>query len=295
MTSEQNTPESLYLKRMRKVCDYIYEHLSEPLPLDRLCSEAHFSKYHFHRQFTNLMGVSVYRFIQQARLKRAAYQLVFHTDVKIIEVALQAGFETPESFTRCFKKQFKTTPSNFRKHPEWCSWHQHFQFIPTLETVKMHSDINPEIINFPQTHLAAYEHRGDPNRLNDSIAIFIDWRKETGLSPVQTSRTFGLAYDDPTAIESKDFRFDICCSVPGSIPENSQGLISKILPGGRCAKIRHLGAHEKMTPKIYALYGEWLPKSGEELRDFPCFFEYRNFFPEVAEHELITDIYLPLK
>nr|WP_231855061.1 GyrI-like domain-containing protein [Photobacterium profundum] len=47
--------------------------------------------------------------------------------------------------------------------------------------------------------------------------------------------------------------------------------------------------------KIHYLYGQWLPESGEELRDDPCFFHYMNFFPEVSEHELITDIYLPLK
>lgn len=33
----------------------------------------------------------------------------------------------------------------------------------------------------------------------------------------------------------------------------------------------------------------------EELRDFPCFFNYINMFPEIPEHDLITDIYLPLK
>jgi AraC family transcriptional regulator len=38
-----------------------------------------------------------------------------------------------------------------------------------------------------------------------------------------------------------------------------------------------------------------LPESGEELRDFPLFFNYLNLVPDVAEHELVTDIYLPLK
>jgi AraC family transcriptional regulator len=44
-----------------------------------------------------------------------------------------------------------------------------------------------------------------------------------------------------------------------------------------------------------SLYRDWLPESGEELRDFPLFFHYHNFVHEVAEHELLTDIYLPLK
>jgi hypothetical protein len=42
------------------------------------------------------------------------------------------------------------------------------------------------------------------------------------------------------------------------------------------------------------LYRDWLPASGEELRDFPLYFHYLNLVHEVAVHELLTDIYLPL-
>jgi AraC family transcriptional regulator len=79
------------------------------------------------------------------------------------------------------------------------------------------------------------------------------------------------------------------------VPDNPQKVINKSIPGGRCVKLRHLGSHDNMDSKIHYLYGEWLPNSDEELRDFPCFFHYINLFPEVSEHELITDIYLPLK
>jgi AraC family transcriptional regulator len=43
------------------------------------------------------------------------------------------------------------------------------------------------------------------------------------------------------------------------------------------------------------LYGTWLPMSGEEPRDFPLFMQRVTFFPDVAEHQAITDVYLPLK
>ena len=65
--------------------------------------------------------------------------------------------------------------------------------------------------------------------------------------------------------------------------------------GGRCAVIRHLGSHDRLKESIYYLYREWLPGSGEELRDFPMFFHYLNFMPETPELKLVTDIYLPLK
>ena len=66
------------------------------------------------------------------------------------------------------------------------------------------------------------------------------------------------------------------------------------IAGGRYAVIRHLGSHDHLGKAVYYLYGTWLPQSGEELRDEPCFFHYQNFFPEVEEHQLITDVYLPI-
>ncbi|MCL1093997.1 GyrI-like domain-containing protein [Shewanella kaireitica] len=67
------------------------------------------------------------------------------------------------------------------------------------------------------------------------------------------------------------------------------------MPGGRLATTRHLGSHQQMDNKIYQFYREWLPTSGENLRDFPLFFHYVNLFPEVSESNLITDIYFALK
>lgn len=152
-----------------------------------------------------------------------------------------------------------------------------------------------DIIEFKQTKIAVLEHRGAVETLNDSVGVFIEWRKQSKLSPVKTSETYGLAYDDPKTTPAEKFRFDIGGSITEDVPDNPQGVITKTIPGGRCAMTRHLGPHERMDDKIYYLYGAWLPESGEELRDFPCFFHYLNLFPEVPENELITDIYLPLK
>ena len=58
---------------------------------------------------------------------------------------------------------------------------------------------------------------------------------------------------------------------------------------------RHLGSHMRIGESIYPLYRNWLPGSGEELRDFPLFFHYLNLLPDTPENELVTDIYLPLK
>ncbi|MBX5462700.1 MAG: hypothetical protein IRZ28_16625 [Steroidobacteraceae bacterium] len=46
---------------------------------------------------------------------------------------------------------------------------------------------------------------------------------------------------------------------------------------------------------VAPLFTEWLPAREEKLGDFPLFFHYVNVGPDVAEHEMITDVYLPLR
>lgn len=279
-----------YQQSIEKVCNHIYRHLDDSLDVEQLSEVAHFSKFHFHRLFLNAMGINVFQFVQLLRLKRASYQLVFHQEKRITDIAFEAGYDSHESFSRAFKKRFGQSPKAFRQNPIWADWHEHYQFKPTRGQTKMEA----EIIHFPEMKIAVMEHRGHPDKLNDSVSQFIAWRKETGLSPVTHSRSFGLAYDDPNVVQPENFRFDLCGEVQGEIPANSYGIINKTIPGGRCVKIRHYGSHDDMDETVYYLYRNWLAENNETPRDFPCFFEYINFFPEVAEHELITDVYLPL-
>lgn len=288
-----------YADRINKVCNYIYEHLSDDLSLEQLSGVANFSKYHFHRQFSEYTGISVFKFIQLMRLRRASYQLVFNQHYRIIDIALDACFENPESFSRAFKAMFGQTPSQFRDQPDWKSWHERYQFwTPQMSGRRsglMNEKVNVTIKDFNETKVAVLEHLGDPKRVNDSVSQFIRWRKETQLSPITSSHTYGVPYDDPNTVEPEKFRFDICGEVDDEVPENSYGVINKTIPGGRCAVLRHIGPYSAISNTVYYLYGEWLPDSGYELRDYPCFFHYLSINTDTPEHELKTDIYLPLK
>ncbi len=91
--------------RIERVQDFILHNLDEDLSLTKLSEIANLSKYHFHRLFVVNTGITLFRFIQLARFKKAAYQLAFNDDKRIIDIALDAGFESPEAFTRAFKKE----------------------------------------------------------------------------------------------------------------------------------------------------------------------------------------------
>jgi AraC family transcriptional regulator len=168
-----------YDDRIHRVCDYIYTHLGEDLSVEMLSKVADFSKYHFHRQFSEYIGLSVHKFIQLMRLKRASYQLVFAPHEQVIDIAIDAGFENPESFSRAFKKIFGQTPSQFRREPDWLAWHERYRFHSRTRELSMQITIT----NFERVKVAVLEHQGAPELLNNSVSKFIDWRKESQLSP----------------------------------------------------------------------------------------------------------------
>lgn len=281
-----------YDERISRVCEFIYQNLDEELSLEVMSDVAAFSKYHFHRVFSVYTGMSVTKFIQLSRLKRASYRLAFEGHKRVIDIALEAGFESPEAFSRAFKRTFDQSPSEFRAEPKWPEWHMRYKF--NLKPIGEHQ-MNVDIVNFETTKVALIEHLGPPERVLETAAKFIAWRKETGLSPVKTSNTYGIPYSDPKTTDPEKFRWDICGTIDGDIPANDYGTKSGTIPGGRCAVIRHLGSYDNVETPIYAWYSNWLPDSGEEIRDFPCFFHYLTLINEVDECDLITDIYFPLK
>ena len=144
------TTKERYHARFRKVFDYIEQHLDDNLSVEQLSGIAAFSKYHFHRQFTELFGISLYKYIQLIRLKRASYQLAFRDD-KIIDIAFSSGYEGPEAFSRAFKNTIGQSPSEFRKQPQWNNWHTIYQPINELRNyqMKLQSKVNQvKIISF---------------------------------------------------------------------------------------------------------------------------------------------------
>jgi AraC family transcriptional regulator len=150
-----------------------------------------------------------------------------------------------------------------------------------------------KIVDFPETKVAAIEHHGPPHLEYETARKLIEWRVANRLHP-DRHRSYGVHYTDPYNTAPEDHRVDFCVSVDSKVAPNPQGVVNKIIPGGRCAVARHIGSRENVTAASY-LYEVWLPNSGEELRGFPIFFHYVNVGPNVQEHEMITDVYLPLR
>ncbi|WP_165311820.1 AraC family transcriptional regulator [Vibrio ziniensis] len=155
--------------------------------------------------------------------------------------------------------------------------------------------MNVRIVEFTPRKVAIFSHQGAPEQLMNSVENFVSWRKETGLSPISTSDTFGIPYSDPNETDKTKFRFDIAGSVEEDIPQNQFGVVNGVLTGGKCAVLRHYGNLDLISQTVHALYRNWLPTSGERTSGEPCFFHYLNIGPNTEKSALQTDVYLPLK
>ena len=149
-----------------------------------------------------------------------------------------------------------------------------------------------QIVAFPETRVAAIEHRGPPEREHETARKLIEWRIANRLSP-DRHRSYGVHYTDPRTVAPADHRVDFCISFDQDIAPNSHGITGKIIPANRCAVVRHIGSRAHISAAVY-LFDEWFPNSGESLGNFPMFFDYVNVGPQLREHEMITDVYLPL-
>jgi len=284
--------------RMQRVLDHIDRHLDDDLDLDALSSVAAYSKYHFHRQFTATFGLSVHRYVQLTRMKRASYRLADRDAQSVTDIAMDAGYDAPDAFARAFRQRSGQSPSSFRKSPNWGSWLMAFGPLDNarrklMQIIFTQDDVT--VRDVPPTPVAIMEHRGDRATLGDTIQRFIAWRKAAGLSP-ETSPTFNVFRSERCPAVAADYSMDICVGTDQPIDASDEQMKAGVIPGGRCAVLRYPGNTNNLEPAALYLYREWLPASGEEARDFPIYCQRRlSFLPEMSVPEIVTELFLPLK
>jgi len=101
--------------RLRWILDLVEDSLDKPqLTGDGLAAQAYLSRFHFDRLATAALGEPPGAFRRRLLLERAAHRLA-STQAPVIEVALDAGYGSPEAFTRAFGRAYGATPSAYRR------------------------------------------------------------------------------------------------------------------------------------------------------------------------------------
>ena len=104
-----------WVESLQRAIDYMEEHIGEPVTIEEIAKEANSSVFHFQRTFAILTDCSVAEYLRRRRLTLAAQELSA-TDRKIIDIAYKYGYDTPEAFSKAFRRQHGVTPSEARKN-----------------------------------------------------------------------------------------------------------------------------------------------------------------------------------
>jgi AraC family transcriptional regulator len=100
--------------RLRRVLDYIAQHLDESITVARLAGVACLSPFHFARMFRASLGVAPHRYVSQQRLERAMVLLAAGKQ-PLSDIAVSCQFTSQPSFSRAFRRATGMTPGEYRR------------------------------------------------------------------------------------------------------------------------------------------------------------------------------------
>lgn len=296
---KQGTRED-YKKRILRVLMHIQKNLDEPLPLEELAGVACLSPYHFHRVFAGMVGEGVREHIRRLRLERAAYRLSV-SGHPVVRIALEAGYETHESFTRAFKEMFGLSPSAYRRFRSASRRNEaaslvHYEPAGGLEDFVRKDTggayMEVTIKKLPPRRVAFVRHVGPYIECGKAWDKLCGWASSKGLFGPDTI-CLGISYDDPDITPPEKLRYDACLTVGEDVQaEDEIGL--QDIAGGDYAVTVHRGPFNLLNKTYHRVCGEWIPASGRELSSAPCLEICLND-PEVTpEEELMVEVCLPL-
>lgn len=278
----RQTTERDYRRRILKVMDHLRTHLDEALSFERLAEIACFSPFHFHRIYRGMTGETVADTVRRLRLLRAATALGTG-DRPIIDIAIEAGFDSGRGFTRAFRTLAGMTPSDYRR--------QHRKID---RDIRRGVPMDVEIRDLPARRVVAMRKLGpytEVPRVWDALLLWMRQRELTS----RVESCIGVPYDDPEQVPSGQIRYDACFGLaPGPDPDLGDELHWLDIAGGPYAVYRHVGPYSQIGEAFGRLYGLWLPQSGVALRAAPPLEFYINNPETTSADRLVTELALPI-
>lgn len=283
-----------YYERINGIQQYIRDHLDEPLDRDALARLAGFSLPHFHRLFTAHVGESIGAYVRRARMERAAQQLLGE-ELNITWLALDAGYETHSAFSKAFKQYFGVSPTEFRElNPTAAAYliHRRFAFYrkePIMQPLEIRTLPDMQVLYARATELMTSPAFQTANQ--EAFGKLFQ-----GVSALMAQMKHCVAiYPDEVEV-GKTARFDAgIIFTESQAPAAPEGLAYQTLTGGRWAVFRHVGPYDTLWQTWQAAYRDWLPRSGETLRNTVPFEDYVDDPSQVAPEKLRTDICIPIQ
>jgi AraC family transcriptional regulator len=257
---------------------YLDQHLNEPFDRQVLADIAHIPLCHFDPLFTALYHMSIDAYVELLKSLEAAHLLGFGKQVSLATIAAKLAYRNEQHFIESFTRSIGQSPESFQQAPDWGNFFAKQQPLKSFRVDANQQDkqsYSVDIVSFDAQALAVMEHHGDPALLPQTIARFIEWRRQFGLFPT-SCRTFNLLYSTLELSVKTQYRIDIGVSLNAetqAIVSESSQIKLKSIPQGRCAMIKYSGDDNGLTAAIDYLYRDWVNANDITLRNYPVYLE----------------------
>lgn len=275
---------------------FIEDNLGEPFAVADVAAAAGLSVWHAARVFHALTGDTVMGYVRKRRLTEAARRLAEGDRVRLIELALDSGFESQAAFTRAFKRQFGMPPGAVRRSGRtWlprCRWPLDAASLAQLsETITM----EPTFTERGDVHFVGLQEDIAPGGQSDGPNVWRRFRPYAEKIKHRMSNDLGVVEIVDKETGAYAYSAGVEVSAIEDVPD---GLVGKTLKGGRFAVFTHTLASQDIGGELKRtfgyIYGTWIPNADVCLRAYYDLEVYDDRF----DHRTLSgeiDIWVPIK
>lgn len=252
---------------LNEAIEYIEKSLLSEITCDSVASHIHISSFHFQRSFTLLTGLTVGEYIRNRRLSLAGQELL-DSNSKIVDVSLRYGYDTPESFTKAFKRFHGISPIQAKKSGAKL---KSFNRLYLKLTVQGGSTIDYSIVKKPSFEVVVTSRKFIGENYGIEIPLYWKEYQEAGLLE-KVCGEFGIRIFSAEC--NQEFEYCIGCRTELA-NEMPPGFRRVIIPAYTWAVFRCIGPMPHAIQDMWnRIYTEWLPQAKYEFlntHDIECY------------------------
>ncbi|WP_312432185.1 AraC family transcriptional regulator [Lacrimispora sp.] len=289
-----------YGKSLEQAVIYIENHLGYNIKVEDVAKAAGYSYYHLNRQFTAILGESIGSYIKKRRLADASKKLLY-TDLKIIDIAIEYGFDSPEAFSRAFKAIYKVSPQSYRQNrlDIFIGGKERLD-TGLLDHLARNVTVHPQIVELLEIRVAGI--RGETTLRDNRLREL--WNSANSLyrqipNRVPGGRSFGICEacaENTLYTMNEDILFtEVAGTEVSSFDGLTEPFVQKVIPEGRYAVFTHRGTLRMLPQTFDYIWGTWFLNTKEELDWREDFELYDERFLGYDHPDSEVDLYIPVR
>lgn len=291
-----------WTESLRRAVDFMEKNLTEDITPDDVAKSVCISTFYLERGFKVMTGFSIGEYIRSRRLYLSALDILSGSDEKIIDIALNYGYNSPESFSKAFARFHGTSPLQLRKAP-----HKLRTFLPLKIKVIIQggNDMDFIVEKMSGFKVIGYEYiMSSETSYTDIPKLWDEFVNKFGVmisggTPVTAEEKavsenciglFGICIDDAGA---NKFRYLIAGTYKGGdVPE---GMTVYELPDAEWAKFKCVGPMPGALQSVNTrIFREWLPGNPDYEIAFGTNIEWYSK-GDTSASDYVSSIWIPVK